>query len=56
MTNIFLSSKGSIFNQHRRKINLNNEKSNLFQDNTIIRIPKSNSKMDYVPLGLLFKS
>ena len=56
MTNIFLSSKGSIFNQHLRKINLNNEKSNLFQDNTIIRIPKSNSKMDYVPLGLLFKS
>ena len=37
-------------------MNLYGGKINLFKNDINIKIPKSNSKLDYVPYGLLFNN
>ena len=56
--NIFPISKEESFNIQRNKIDLNlpGGKINLFRNDIIMKIPKSNSKLDYVPFGLLFNN
>ena len=53
---IFPNSKGESFNIQRNKVNLNLfcGKINLFKNDINMKVPKSNSKLDYVPFGLLF--
>ena len=55
---IFPNSKGESFNIQRNKIGLNllGGKINLFKKDINMKIPKSNSKLDYVPFGLLFNN
>ena len=55
MTNIRFSSKGN-FAHKNNIINLNGGKINLFNFDLNKKIPKSSSKMDYVPACLLFKN
>ena len=55
MTNILFSSKGN-FAHKNNIINLNGGKINLFNFDLNKKIPKSSSKMDYVPACLLFKN
>ena len=55
MTNIRFSSKGN-FAHRNNIINLNGGKINLFNFDLNKKIPKSSSKMDYVPACLLFKN
>ena len=51
MTNILFSSKRNF--DYKRNINLNGGKINLFDFDLNKKIPKSSSKMDYVPFNLL---
>ena len=53
---IFPSAKGEFNDSQRKKIRLNfiGGKINLIKNDINIKLPKSNSKLDYVPLGLLF--
>lgn len=55
---IFPYSKGEYKTFYNTKVNLNLEggKINLIKKDININLPKSNSKFDYVPLGLLFKN
>ena len=55
MTNILFSSKGN-FTHKRNNINLNGGKINLFNFDINKIIPRTSSKMDYVPECLLFKN
>ena len=55
---IFPSTKAEFNTLQRTKIDLNFKggKINLFKKDINLKLPRSNSKLDYVPLGLLYNS
>ena len=48
------SASNSQFDRTKIDLRLQGGKINLFEKDINIKIPKSNTKLDYVPLGLLF--